>query len=103
MFLYGYISIEISTFKMNSKGGFLLRNKTNLEGVYVAVPDRTHYYKLYITKKVKIQTFATYRKTYDYKEWFVKHGASNKRFAEKSVCTMYIRFLTIFTLEVWQF
>lgn len=66
--MYGYISIEISTFKTNSKRGVLLRNKTNLEGVYVAVPDRTHYYKLYITKKVKIQTVATYRKTYDYKE-----------------------------------
>ena len=58
MFLYGYISIEISTVKTNSKGGFFLRNKTNLEGGYVAVPDRTHYYKLYITKKVKIQTVA---------------------------------------------
>ena len=56
--MYGYISIEISTVKTNSKGGFLLRNKTNLEGVYVAVPDRTHYYKLYITKKVKIQMVA---------------------------------------------
>ena len=63
-------------FKTNSKGGFLLRNKTNLEGVYVAVPDRTHYYKLYITKKVKIQTFATYRKTYDYSKKKYTKGAN---------------------------
>ena len=51
--MYGYISIEISTVKTNSKGDFSLRNKTNLEGVRFAVPDRTHYYKLYITKRSK--------------------------------------------------
>lgn len=36
-------------------------------GIYVAVPDKTHYYKLYVSKRVKIRTYTTYRKTYDYK------------------------------------
>lgn len=47
-----------------SGGGFYYGDSG---GPSVAVPDKTHYYKLYVSKRVKIRTYTTYRKTYDYK------------------------------------